>query len=386
MRLPELDTNRIGYRFLGTTALDRFLDLPFSPLLFAEVDADLVEIASIFDDLSFPGLPSWDLAITSGGHEVLIRGIDSVDPSATIDGNPFTGFSWAPQRHAFGDPHGIYPLLKEMRQRINAVRRVRSRDLSDIEKVSPASYPEIIKRFGTIPASIAGILVARYPMIIPDDRIEEWHDSPELPPRFHRDLLSLILSGPWARDGLDLLYRHGYIDSVLPELAQMNRTEQSKEGHPEGNVWTHTLETLRYRKDRDILVGTALLFHDCGKPLATHTGGNRFDRHADIGADLTGDVLDRLGYDEPFVSNVQWLVRYHMMPGALRRLPDHRRDPLMRSDLFPVLLEVYRCDLSSTFRGPNNYYEACAVYKRFLKTKGRSTSRSQRQRTKFYVE
>jgi poly(A) polymerase len=39
----------------------------------------------------------------------------------------------------------------------------------------------------------------------------------------------------------------------------------------------------------------------------------------------------------------------------------------MRSRLFPILLELYRCDLSSTFRGPDGYYRACRIYRSFLK-------------------
>jgi poly(A) polymerase len=39
----------------------------------------------------------------------------------------------------------------------------------------------------------------------------------------------------------------------------------------------------------------------------------------------------------------------------------------MSSPHFPLLLEVFRCDLLSTFRGPEAYYEACKVYKTYLK-------------------
>ena len=39
----------------------------------------------------------------------------------------------------------------------------------------------------------------------------------------------------------------------------------------------------------------------------------------------------------------------------------------MADPLFPVLLELYRCDLESTFRGPNPYYRACKIYRSYLK-------------------
>jgi len=39
----------------------------------------------------------------------------------------------------------------------------------------------------------------------------------------------------------------------------------------------------------------------------------------------------------------------------------------MSSQLFPLLLELHRCDLSSTYRGPDGYYRACKVYRAYLK-------------------
>jgi poly(A) polymerase len=56
-----------------------------------------------------------------------------------------------------------------------------------------------------------------------------------------------------------------------------------------------------------------------------------------------------------------------MLAGLIKTLPAYRTESVMASPLFPLLLEVYRCDLSSTFRGPDGYYEACKVYRAFLK-------------------
>lgn len=386
MHLPEFDTNRITYRFLGTTALDHLLELPAAPILFAEVDAGVVEIASLIEERSFPGLSMWDLAIVSGGKEILLREAEGSDLFEQDAIDPFSTFSWNPRRRAFGDPHGLYPLLKTMRERIKSIRGKRHHTLADVEAVPFRSFSEIVSRVGTLSATTAAILTARYPIQLDDDHVVPWKSHQEVPNRFHRDLLTLILTGPWAHRGLDTLLAAGYVDAILPELARMDSTEQSKEGHPEGNVWQHTIETLRYRKDRDELVGLALLLHDCGKPQSSPSGHKRFDGHADIGARIARGILQRLEYDPEVIENVQWLVRYHMIPGALRRLPDYRRDPFMRSELFPLLLEVYRCDLSSTFRGPDNYYDACAVYRRYLKSNRSNYSTSHRRMVEHYVE
>ena len=58
-----------------------------------------------------------------------------------------------------------------------------------------------------------------------------------------------------------------------------------------------------------------------------------------------------------------------MLPSALKKLPLYRIERLMDNPLFPDLLELYRADLSSTFRSPEGYYEACRVYKRYRKKK-----------------
>jgi poly(A) polymerase len=37
------------------------------------------------------------------------------------------------------------------------------------------------------------------------------------------------------------------------------------------------------------------------------------------------------------------------------------------SPLFPLLLELYKCDELSSFKGPEGYFEACAAYRNHLK-------------------
>jgi len=39
----------------------------------------------------------------------------------------------------------------------------------------------------------------------------------------------------------------------------------------------------------------------------------------------------------------------------------------MASPLFPTLMELYRCDESSSFKGLDGYYENSAAYQTYLK-------------------
>ena len=92
-----------------------------------------------------------------------------------------------------------------------------------------------------------------------------------------------------------------------------------------------------------------------------------FDRHAQIGAQIASKFLRRLRFSEALIGKVLFLVREHMLPGFIHTLPTFRTERVMGSELFPMLLELYRCDLSSTYRGPDGYYRACKVYRSYLK-------------------
>jgi poly(A) polymerase len=56
-----------------------------------------------------------------------------------------------------------------------------------------------------------------------------------------------------------------------------------------------------------------------------------------------------------------------MLPAALPRLPLRRVEEVIKSPLFPALLELYRCDESSSFKGLDGYYESSAAYQSYLK-------------------
>jgi poly(A) polymerase len=56
-----------------------------------------------------------------------------------------------------------------------------------------------------------------------------------------------------------------------------------------------------------------------------------------------------------------------MLPAALPRLPFAKTGEIMASPLFPALMELYRCDESSSFRGLDGFYESSAAYQSYLR-------------------
>jgi poly(A) polymerase len=79
--------------------------------------------------------------------------------------------------------------------------------------------------------------------------------------------------------------------------------------------------------------------------------------------------LERLGFEEPLIGDIYYLVKNHMLPAALPRLPLIRTQEIMESPLFPTLMELYRCDESSSFKGLDGYYESSAAYQTYLRNR-----------------
>jgi len=191
-------------------------------------------------------------------------------------------------------------------------------------------------------------------------------------PETERVFLSSLLVSSRPDRGLEFLRRSGFLEELWPELAAFDAVDHSKEFHPEGNVWNHTLETFRHRKAGsggafDLRLSMGLLLHDAGKPVSVSIGNKRFNGHAELGAWAAARFLERLEFEPAFVSDIFYLVKNHMLPAALKRLPLTKTSGIMASPLFPVLMELYRCDESSSFKGLDGYYENSAAYQAYLK-------------------
>lgn len=351
-------------RLVSFSALDRFCGLKSAPFLRVETDADLADLSRLFGELRFPGPDIADAAVDAADADGSPR---SVYFRCGGDGDrPFfrvLDFSWDAARRSYQDPEELYPVVR-------CLRDGKRRDPAD-----PA-WHELRRGSGADrhrAAAEAALILSRYRGAAPADaesvssivgRLEE---SPPLPAEEQRLLLVGLMTSRRPDAGLNLLKACGFLDAHWPELAAMDGVDHSKEFHPEGNAWAHTLETFRYRKMADLTLSLGLLLHDSGKPLAEAAGGRRFDRHAELGEGTARAFLGRLGFPSGRVDEVAFLVRNHMMPAALPRLPLTRTQAVLESPLFPLLLELYRCDESSSFKNQGGFYESCAAYRAYLR-------------------
>lgn len=103
-------------------------------------------------------------------------------------------------------------------------------------------------------------------------------------------------------------------------LLELKETEQSKEHHPEGNVWIHTLLVVdqaakrRHQSKNPTVFMWAALLHDIGKPATTKTRKGKITsyNHETVGAELANKFLSALTEDTEFTESVCSLIKYHM--------------------------------------------------------------------------
>lgn len=340
-------TTNMSLELYGFSALDRYFDIPEAELpVFAVTTEDPAAIAREAEELSFPGVAGVDAEALVDGSRVLFRCADAF--SRRLKPRiPVLDFRYVPARRVFRDPAEAYYHIRDRDPGLHG-----DGDL-------PVDWTDI--------AELA-VLASRYGFRLP--ALSEFpEDAPPLSAYLQRLYLSCLLTGKHPAAGFSFLMKSGFIRRHWPEILSLDKVDHGKEYHPEGNVWQHTLETFSYRKTRDLTLSLALLLHDIGKSRSVENEGNRFDRHAQIGGGMAVRFLKNLGFSDPLVEHVRFLVSRHMMPAMIVKLPVFRTEDTMSHPLFPLLLEVYRCDISSTFRGPDGYYEACRAYREFLKNK-----------------
>ena len=335
-----------GRSFLASySALDAFFRIKEPGAVYINTECSLVSLARLFDNLQYPGLPFEDAALVYNNCKYIFRCLDKV---TAVPAAPFTAMKllYDMNRDVFIDPEGIYP-------------DIRSSGLTAADTNYP--FPVLLME--------AARMISRYHYRAGEE-FRQRHDL-----RYNisideqRELLVFILSGKNTEKGFTLLRDSGFLEQYWPEIQRMVNVKQTKDYHPEGDVWNHTMETFQYRKKMDLTLSLALLFHDIGKPVANGTLEKPFDGHSELGAGVAAHFLGRLRFPQALIRNVCFLIKYHMLPFALKKLPVYRTEKVMDSPLFPLLLELYRADSSSSFIGPDGYYEACRVYRNYLKNK-----------------
>ncbi|MGB4586706.1 MAG: HD domain-containing protein [Rectinemataceae bacterium] len=341
----------------GLTAVDAYCGhVMKSPIGFYLVEGSIVDLARNFENLEYPSLPYADasLGTEAGDLEARFLCVENLREKS-LGSLALTDFRRNPLDGRFHDPRDLYPLLKD---------RIFDPGSEGGENAlfETALY---LSRLQSAPAM--SIKVPPPPT--------------SAAPLWQKDLLSLILQGERSAAAFDFLKDSGFIKKYWTDLDALLLVDHAKDCHPEGGGWSHTMEALGYRKSRDLTVSLAILLHDIGKPHSASSEGRRFDRHAEIGARLAARFLRSLGFSSRITDDVAFMIRWHMLPAALPRIPISRVSDVVLDSRFIDLLEVFRCDEFSTFKGPDVYYASCAAYKAFMRN-NRNPYRDQEGRKK----
>jgi len=187
----------------------------------------------------------------------------------------------------------------------------------------------------------------------------------ELPAeRVFGEIEKLLLKARRPSRGLALMKAWGMLAVVAPELLPLEATSQDPDWHPEGDVWTHTLQVvdeaagllagLESDRPRRLALMLGALCHDLGKPATSRfeDGRIRSRGHEEAGLPPTRSLLDRwgvhtlLGYDVR--AQVLALVAQHLKPGQLyderERVSDGAIRRLARKCEADLLYRVAKAD------------------------------------------
>lgn len=141
------------------------------------------------------------------------------------------------------------------------------------------------------------------------------------------------------------VYACGLTGIFLPEFDAMMETPQHTVHH-QYSVGEHTIHALM-AVSADRVLRLTMLFHDVAKPVCRTTdeaGNDHFYGHPEIGAEMTGQILRRLKFDNDTIRSVKRLVRFHDMRPVLQEKNVRRSIVKMGLESFPEIFAVKRAD------------------------------------------
>jgi poly(A) polymerase len=178
-----------------------------------------------------------------------------------------------------------------------------------------------------------------------------------------RDELTLMLTGTRPDEAIKLLSDLGLLKIVLPEIDAFKGVEQSSIYHPEGDVWKHTMKTLRWLErqegTRSVILSWAALLHDVGKPTAfVQNAGKNFNGHETEGARLAAVIGERLKMSRDEIDAIVWIIENHLKFKDVFQMREATLQRFIRHDYFEELLALHRADATAS-DGNLAYYEFC---------------------------
>ena len=158
-----------------------------------------------------------------------------------------------------------------------------------------------------------------------------------------------------ASSAIEYLDQYGILEKILPEVYVMKQCCHNPEHHPEGDCFQHSLRTLEFVQDEDMLTKIAALLHDVGKPKVMCVGSTAYHGHERAGVHPGKAVMKRFGRPKVEQDAVIFVIKNHMKMHKLSEMKPSKRRALYDSPFFPILLKVTMAD--GSMRGFIDPYE-----------------------------
>lgn len=185
------------------------------------------------------------------------------------------------------------------------------------------------------------------------------------PERIAQELRRMLVHESRAK-ALDLTWKTGLLDVIMPQVSAMKGLFQGKPVQPEGDLWDHTLlvlESLPTSPSFPLAFGA--LLHDVGKPSTRvyHQGRYSFHHHERVGREIADKLCRQLKLSNADRERVTWLVEYHQYLGEATKLRESRLKRVLAMPGIEELLALHRADaLAST--GDTRMVDYCENYLR----------------------
>lgn len=181
--------------------------------------------------------------------------------------------------------------------------------------------------------------------------------------RIQGELIRILTEAQRPGQAVELLRTTGLLAVILPEVVALQGVQQPPEFHPEGDVYRHTLRMLDLLVRPSPVLALAVLLHDIGKPacqqrvlLPDGSERIRFDRHAEVGAQIAENILQRLRCSRILTEQVVTCVRRHMRFLEVTRMRPATLRRMIMAPTFATELELHRVDCLGS-HGKLDHYE-----------------------------
>ena len=143
--------------------------------------------------------------------------------------------------------------------------------------------------------------------------------------RVEDELKKALLKGKKPSVFFEVLRSADGLDVWFPEVKALIGIEQDPKFHPEGDVWTHTMEVLdraaryRYKTKNPYAFMLLALTHDFGKAVTTEVVNGRIHAydHETEGLPAIETFLRRITNESEVISYVLNMVPLHMKPNVV---------------------------------------------------------------------